>query len=146
MKLAIASDHAGFDYKSELIPWLKSKGFEVKDFGCFAGESVDYPDFAFAAAKTVGKGKNDYGILICGTGIGVSITANKVDGIRAANCCSAKMAELARRHNDANILTFGARLIELDLAKEIILTFLNTNFEAGRHKIRVDKIHSLTGK
>ncbi len=146
MKIAIGSDHAGFELKTEMIHFLKQSGYEVVDFGCKSSESCDYPDFAFPLAKDVSAGKYDFGILICGSGIGMSIVANKVAGIRAANCCTVEMARLARKHNDANVLTFGARLLPPELAKEIITAFLNETFEGGRHQRRINKIHSLTGK
>ncbi|TAL67131.1 MAG: ribose 5-phosphate isomerase B [Bacteroidetes bacterium] len=146
MKLAIAADHAGFDYKKELIEWLKSHGHNVIDFGTDSDASCDYPDYAYPATEAVLNNIVRYAILICGTGIGVSITANKMKGIRAADCVTVEMARLARLHNNANVLTFGARLISLELAKEIITTFLNTEFEGGRHKSRVEKIHLLTGR
>jgi len=144
MKIALASDHAGFSLKQKLAGWLNEMKYEVIDFGCRSEESVDYPDYAFKAANAVIDQKLDFGIILCGTGIGVNITANKVKGIRAANCCSVQMAELARKHNNANVLNLGARLIDFDLAKEIISTFLNTEFEGNRHQTRIDKIHSLT--
>lgn len=146
MKIAIGSDHAGFDLKADIIDFLKKSDFEVVDFGCQSADSCDYPDFAFPLAIDVSKGKFDFGILICGSGIGMSIVANKVSGIRAANCCTVEMARLARKHNDANILTFGARLLSPDVAKEIVIAFLDETFEGGRHQRRVNKIHSLTGK
>lgn len=145
MKIAIASDHAGFNYKKELSAFLKELGHQVLDFGTFSDESVDYPDYAFPAAEAVAGGIADFGILICGTGIGMSITANKIVGIRAANCTSEEMAEMARRHNNSNVLTLGARITDIDLAKRIVKTFLDTEFEGGRHMIRIEKIHSITG-
>ena len=146
MKISIASDHAGYDYKSNIIIWLKENGYDFIDFGTYSTDSCDYPDFAKAAAEAVSKGECEYGIIICGTGVGVAITANKVDGIRAANCCSTEMARLAREHNNANIITLGARLIDLYLSKKIIETFLTTEFSGGRHAQRVKKIHTLTGR
>ena len=146
MKLAIASDHAGFAYKNELLEWLKSQGHNIMDFGTDSDKSCDYPDYAYPAAEAVLSNIVKYAILICGTGIGVSITANKLKGIRAADCVNVEMARLSRSHNNANVLTFGSRLISIELAKEIITTFLNTEFEGGRHKNRVEKIHLLTGR
>ncbi|MGB9771590.1 MAG: ribose 5-phosphate isomerase B [Candidatus Kapaibacteriota bacterium] len=146
MRVAIGSDHAGFDYKERLRDFLEAIGYEVIDFGCSSSESCDYPDFAVPLARSVASRENDYGILICGSGIGMSIVANKIAGVRAANCCTVEMAKLARRHNDANLLTFGARLIPFELAKEITIAFLNENFEGGRHSRRVEKIHTLTGR
>jgi ribose 5-phosphate isomerase B len=145
MKIAVASDHAGFNYKKELSAYLKELGHQVLDFGTFSEESVDYPDYAFPAAEAVAGGIADFGILICGTGIGMAITANKIVGIRAANCTSTEMAEMARRHNNANVLTLGARITDIEIAKKIIKVFLDTEFEGGRHMIRIEKIHSITG-
>jgi ribose 5-phosphate isomerase B len=145
MKIAIASDHAGFEYKERLKNLLSKLGFEYKDFGCFTSDSSDYPDFAYPAAKAVGNGEFERGILICGTGVGMAIVANKVKNVRAANCCSVKEARLSRQHNNANILTFGARLIPWELAEKIVREWLSTEFEGGRHERRVEKIHKLTG-
>lgn len=145
MKIVIGSDHAGFELKEELKKFLSTLCSEVIDFGCTSSDSCDYPDFAIPLAKSVSGGEFDFGILICGTGIGMSIAANKVKGIRAANCCSIQMAQLARQHNDANILTLGARLISYELAKEIVSTFLGENFQGGRHVLRIQKIHNSTG-
>lgn len=145
MKIAIGSDHAGFELKEELKKFLSTFCNEVIDFGCTSSDSCDYPDFAVPLAKSVSGGEFDFGILICGTGIGMSIAANKVKGIRAANCCSVQMAQLARQHNDANILTLGARLISYELAKEIVSTFLAENFQGRRHIPRIQKIHNSTG-
>lgn len=145
MKIAVGSDHAGFDYKKELAGWLNNEGHQVLDFGTYSNESVDYPDFAFPAAESVAAGVSDFGVLVCGSGIGVSITANKVTGIRAANCCTEEMAELARQHNNANVVTVGSRLVSIELAKKIVERFLSTDFDGGRHMIRVEKIHSISG-
>jgi ribose 5-phosphate isomerase B len=145
MKVAIASDHAGFELKKELIAWLKSLDYQILDFGAFSSDSVDYPDYAYPASESVAAGIADFGVLICGTGVGMSITANKVTGIRAANCTREDMALLSRQHNNANVLTLGSRLTDLETAKKITLTFLEGEFEGGRHKIRIEKIHSLTG-
>lgn len=146
MTIALASDHAGFQYKEKTKAFLDSLNLHYKDFGTQSPDSVDYPDFAFAAAEAVSKGECEYGILICGTGIGVSIVANKVKGVRAAACESVSAVGLARRHNNANVLCIGERLVTWDVAEEMIKTFLNTTFEAGRHTRRVEKIHSLTGR
>ena len=145
MKIAFGADHAGFNLKKDLIEWVKEMEHQVLDFGTYSDESVDYPDYAFPAAEAVAAGIADYGIIVCGSGIGVSITANKVQGIRAANCFSAEMADTARQHNNANVLTLGARLVSLELAKEIVTAFLEGEFQGGRHMIRVEKIHFLTG-
>ena len=145
MKIAFGADHAGFSLKKDLIDWVKESDHQVLDFGTYSEESVDYPDYAFPAAEAVAAGIADYGIIICGSGVGVSITANKVQGIRAANCFSAEMADTARQHNNANVLTLGARLVSLELAKEIVTAFIEGEFQGGRHMIRVEKIHFLTG-
>ncbi|MCF7796308.1 MAG: ribose 5-phosphate isomerase B [Lentisphaeria bacterium] len=145
MNLAIGSDHAGFEAKQELIPFLTNEGHTVIDLGCNSADSVDYPDFAVMVAKSVQSGESDLGILICGTGIGMSITANKVLGIRAALCTSIAHAELSRQHNNANILCLGARLQSAQEQMDITLAFLNAEFEGQRHARRVDKIHDLTG-
>ncbi len=144
--IAIASDHAGFSYKERAKQFLSSLSVEYKDFGTASAESVDYPDFAHAAASAVSSGECELGIIICGSGIGVSIVANKHKGVRAAACESVTAAGLSRRHNNANILCFGERLVGWGVAEEMIAAFLNTNFEAGRHTRRVEKIHSLTGR
>ena len=145
MKIAIACDHAGFELKVQLFDWLKSQNHEIKDFGTNSSESCDYPDFAYLASLAVANGECDFGIIICGSGIGMSMVCNKVHGIRAANCCSEEMAFLTRKHNDANVLNLGARLIDFELAKRITAIFLNTDFDGGRHAVRVEKIHKLTG-
>ncbi len=144
MVLAFGSDHAGFPLKLHLIEFAKKLGYDVLDFGCDSAESCDYPDYAFLVARALNESKADFGILICGSGIGMSIAANKIKGIRAANCCSVEMAKLARLHNDANVLALGARLIPSDLAEKILLEFLNTSFEGGRHIRRIEKIHNAT--
>jgi ribose 5-phosphate isomerase B len=140
MKIAIGGDHAGFQYKQELIQFLKAKGFEVKDFGPFSSDSVDYPDFAHPLSKAVEEKQFDFGVLICGSGNGVNITANKHKGIRAALCWNKEIAQLARQHNDANVISLPARFISLEDAKELTEAFLTTAFEGGRHKNRVEKI------
>lgn len=140
MKIAIGCDHAGYIYKNEIISWLSSLGHIIEDFGTFSPESCDYPIFAFKVARNLSEGKSEIGILICGTGIGMSIAANKVRGIRAAACWNIDSARLAREHNNANILTFGARLISLETSKDIVKTFINSKFQQGRHLIRVKLI------
>jgi ribose 5-phosphate isomerase B len=140
MKIAIGGDHAGFDYKQEIISMLTLAGHEVKDFGPFSDASVDYPDFAHPLATSVEGGENELGILICGSGNGVALTANKHQGIRAALCWLDELGALARQHNNANVLCLPARFISLDLAKQITNTFITTPFEGGRHENRVNKI------
>lgn len=139
-KIAIGGDHAGYEYKSKLITWLESKGHTVKDFGTYSADSVDYPDFAHPVASAVEKKEYDRGVLVCGSANGVAITANKHQGIRAAICWETELAELARLHNDANILCIPSRFVEYDLVERMTEVFLSTPFEGGRHKKRVDKM------
>jgi ribose 5-phosphate isomerase B len=139
-KIAIGADHAGFELKEKVREWLTRSGFESKDFGTYSGESADYPDFAHPVASAVEKKEFDLGILICGSGNGVAITANKHQGIRAAICWNEELASLARQHNDANVLCLPARYISSDLAMKIVDKFLNSSFEGGRHLRRVNKI------
>lgn len=140
MKIAIGSDHAGFELKQKLIPYLQSKGYEVKDFGCYSEERADYPDFAHPVANAVENKEVDFGLLMCGTGNGINMAANKHKGIRAALCWKPEIAELARLHNDANILTLPARCITEEEAKKCVDVFYTTAFEGGRHTDRVKKI------
>ena len=140
MKLSLGSDHGGFAYKEAIKQHLLSLGHEVIDCGCFNTDSVDYPEFGIAAAELVRDGKVDRGIVICTTGIGISISANKVRGIRCALCGDLKSAEMTRRHNDANMLAMGAGIIPLSLALEITDVWLNTEFEGGRHARRIGLI------
>lgn len=140
MKIAIGGDHAGFQYKKEVVQALKDQGHEVKDFGPNSEDSVDYPDFAHPVSKGVDEKTFDFGILICGSGNGVAITANKYKGVRAALCWGKELAQLARQHNDANVLCLPARFISVEDAKDFVQLFLSTPFEGGRHKTRVEKI------
>ena len=140
MKIAIGCDHAAFDEKNNLITYLENKNFLVKDFGCFSNDSVDYPDYARLVAKEIQKNNYDFGILICGSGIGISIAANRHKGIRAALCTSKFHAEMSRKHNDANIIALGARITPIDEMFSIISKFLDTEFEGGRHQNRIEKI------
>lgn len=140
MKIAIASDHAGFDTKQVLIPYLEKKGFVISDFGPNSSESMDYPDTAHPAALAVEKGEFDLGIVLCGSGNGINMTANKHQGIRSALCWQAEIAVLAREHNNANVCAIPARYVSVNEAKEIVDAFLNTDFEGGRHQRRIDKI------
>lgn len=137
MKIAIGSDHGGYKLKEEIKKYLK---VSYKDFGCDSEESCDYPDYGFPVSKAVAKGEYDRGILVCKTGIGMSIVANKVKGIRAALCHTPEIAKKSREHNDANILVLAAELVDLAIAKKIIDIWLNTEFSGGRHKRRIDKI------
>lgn len=138
-KIAIACDHAGFDYK-EIIKKHLETHYEVKDFGTFSKDSVDYPDFVHPSANAVESGECDFGILICGSGQGVAITANKHQQIRCALCWMPELAELARKHNNANMIALPARFIASELALDIVDKFLGTDFEGGRHENRVAKI------
>lgn len=138
--LAIGSDHGGFLLKERIKKYLDELGVDFTDFGTFSGESVDYPDFAEKVAVAVSKGQCDKGILCCGTGIGVSITANKIPGIRAAVCGDTFSARASRQHNDANILALGERVIGQGLALDIVKTWLESEFEGGRHEKRLQKI------
>ena len=138
MKIAIGADHAGFEYKQALAEAVSSA--EVKDFGTYSADSVDYPDFAHPVASAVESGEFDFGILVCGSANGVAITANKHQGIRAAICWNTELAELARKHNNANIVCIPARFISIEEAKSIVSAFLTTNFEGGRHANRVNKM------
>ncbi|HAL82971.1 MAG TPA: ribose 5-phosphate isomerase B [Mucilaginibacter sp.] len=138
LKIAIGSDHAGFEYKQAIAEFLSA--YEVKDFGTYSPASVDYPDFAHPVALAVESGSSDFGILICGSGNGVAMTANKHQGIRAAICWNEELAALARSHNDANIVCIPARFISIEEAKNIVELFLSTEFEGGRHANRVNKM------
>lgn len=140
LKIAIASDHGGFELKKEIIRFLEQKNIPYKDFGTFSTDSVDYPDVAIPCAEAVARGEFTRGIIICGTGIGVCIAANKVKGIRAALCHDTFSARMSRMHNDANVLTMGGRVIGPGLATAIVEEWLKSDFEGGRHKRRIDKI------
>ncbi len=140
MKIAIASDHGGFELKQHIMALLSQLGHEYHDFGCYDTGSMDYPDVAFPAAEAVARGEYERGILICGTGIGVSICANKVKGVRCALCGDVLSAELTRQHNDSNMLAMGGRIIGVETAKAIVRTWLGTEFLGGRHERRVAKI------
>lgn len=144
MMIYLGADHAGFEYKEQIKQLLRSMDLDFQDVGTESNESTDYPDYAHRVAQAVSSGKAEYGILVCGTGIGMSIVANKHEGVRASNVESVNAAKMAREHNNANILAIGARLTPWETAREIIRTFLSTKFEGGRHQRRVDKIHTLT--
>lgn len=146
MKIALGSDHGGFHLKQVVKQHLDELNIEYKDFGCLSCESVDYPDFALPVAEAVARGEFDRGILICGTGIGVSIVANKVPGIRAAACSDTFCARMSRMHNDANVLTMGERVTGPGLALDIVDAFLKGEFQGGRHSIRVGKIKKIEEK
>lgn len=140
MIIPIGADHAGFNLKQFLINYLEEKGHEVKDHGCFSEDSIDYPDFGHPVAEMVENNPGMLGILICGSGNGINMTANKHQGIRSALCWKKEIAELARQHNDANIIALPARFVTKEEAVEMVEAFLNTPFEGGRHQKRVDKI------
>lgn len=144
MKIAVACDHGAYEYKEIVKKMLREMGHEVEDFGTNSTESVDYPDYAGPAAQSVADGKNERGIVICGTGIGVSITANKIKGIRCALCSDPVSAKLTREHNDSNVLAMGQRIIGEELMKEIVRVWINTEFSHDeRHQRRIDKLMKL---
>ncbi|MBS5939506.1 ribose 5-phosphate isomerase B [Clostridium sartagoforme] len=146
MKIAVGSDHGGVELKEEIKKFLNREGYEFKDFGTNSTESCDYPDYALPVAEAVAAKEYDLGILICGTGIGIGIAANKVPGIRAALCSDTFSAHATREHNNANILTLGQRVVGPGLAIDIVKTFLNTEFEGERHQKRIDKIAEIEKK
>ncbi len=144
--ILIASDHGGFALKERLLSFLKKKGLRVKDLGPFTDERCDYPEFAYALALKISRGEAEKGILICKSGIGNSIVANKLPGVRAALSFNVKIAKLSRMHNDSNVLVFGSLFVNADLAKKITTAWLNTKFEGGRHKRRLDQIKKIERK
>ncbi|HCW54306.1 MAG TPA: ribose 5-phosphate isomerase B [Clostridium sp.] len=146
MKIAIGCDHGGFELKNEIIKYLESEKYEVKDFGTYSTDSCDYPDIALPVAEAVAAKEFDFGILICGTGIGIGIAANKVPGIRAALCSDTFSAHATREHNNANILTMGQRVVGPGLAIDIVKTFLTSEFQGERHQKRIDKITAIEKK
>jgi ribose 5-phosphate isomerase B len=143
MRVIIGSDHGGYRLKEEIKQWLQEKGIAFEDVGCDCPDSVDYPDYAQPVAERVAKGEFDRGILVCGTGIGMSIAANKVKGVRCAVVSDTFSARMSREHNDANVLAIGERVVGPGLAREIVEVFLETEFAGGRHQRRVDKIGAL---
>lgn len=145
MRIYLGADHAGYKYKEMLMDSLHEHGHDPVDLGTFSEVSVDYPDFAREVAEKVYENKGSYGILICGSGTGMAMAANKHVGIRAAACSTEWLAEYARKHNDANVLCLGARVVAPEMATEIVKVFLSTAFEGGRHEARVAKINSLDG-
>lgn len=147
MKIAVGADHAGWEVKEYLIKFLKQEGHEVQDMGTFNNKvSVDYPDYAYKVASFVSQGLAERGILICGSGVGVAITANKVKGVRAALANNVELARLSRAHNNSNVLALGARLTDLNTIIKIVKIWLTTDFEAGRHQQRLNKISDLEGR
>ncbi len=143
MRIAIGSDHVGFDLKQHIGVYLKSKGYEVLDYGIHGTERVDYPVYGEKVGMAVASGECALGVLICGTGIGISMAANKIHGIRAAVCSEPYSAALTRQHNDANIIAFGARVVASGMAEMIVDNFLNASFEGGRHQARVDMLSDI---
>ncbi|NLK36170.1 MAG: ribose 5-phosphate isomerase B [Gracilibacteraceae bacterium] len=146
MKIAVGSDHGGFLLKDVIMKYLKEKNIDFTDFGCFSKDSVDYPDIGQAVGEAVAAGEYDKGIICCGTGIGISISANKVPGVRAALCGDCFSAKASREHNDANVLALGERVIGAELAKMIVDTWLSSEFQGGRHGRRVEKIAKIEEK
>lgn len=140
MKISLASDHGGYRLKTQVYDYLRESGYDVTDMGTYDTDSCDYPDFARPAAEAVASGKCERGIVICTTGIGVSIVANKVKGVRCALCLNPDMAHMTRAHNNANMIAMGQKYVDFDTAKRIVDEFLTTEFEGGRHAVRVDKI------
>jgi len=143
MKIILGNDHAGFALKKAIVEFLKEQHIAVDDAGSYSDEPVDYPDIGYPVAKSVADGRYDYGILLCGSGIGMSVVANKVPGIRAALCMTPEQGELSKTHNNANIIVLAARLIDEQTAIEIVRRWLNSNFEGGRHSRRIQKIHTM---
>lgn len=143
MKMAIACDHSALDLKEEVKTLLATRGIEVEDFGTYTTDSCHYPIYGARAAQAVADGRCDLGIVICGTGIGISMAANKVKGIRCALCSDTFSAKMTRIHNDSNMLALGARVIGVELAKEIVNAWLDAEFEGGRHQVRIDMITAL---
>ncbi len=140
LKIAIGSDHAGYPLKSKIVDWLKENGTAFKDFGTNSEDSVDYPDFAHVVAQSVEEGSFDCGILVCGSGIGVDMAANKHKGIRSALCWNKEVGKLAKQHNNANVICLPGRFIDLNTAKDILNAYFEAEFEGGRHQDRVNKI------
>lgn len=140
MKISIGADHAGFSVKEKIREYLESKGYTTFDKGTYSEESVDYPEFGHAVGNSVQSGESTKGIVVCGSGIGISMAANKVEGIRAALCTTPQHAQMSRLHNDANVLAIGARMTDYNVIIEIVDTWLNSEFEGGRHSRRVNKI------
>lgn len=145
MKIAIGCDHGGYLLKQDLLIWLEENDIDYEDFGCYSTESVDYPAYGEKVARAVASGACDKGIVLCTTGIGISIAANKVKGIRCAHCADPLSAEMTRRHNDANVLALGAGMIGPNLARRMVDVFLHTEFEGGRHARRVAQLDAIEG-
>lgn len=143
MRIAVGADHAGWSLKEPLVAFLIERGWDVEDFGTFGEESVDYPDYALKVSEAVARGDVDRGLLLCGSGQGMCMAANKVGGVRAALAHDVVSARLAREHNDANVLTMGGRFVAEPLAEEVLITFLSTEFLGGRHNRRVEKMQAI---
>lgn len=143
MKIVIGNDHAAPEMKKEIVAYLEELGHEVVNFGVDTTQSCNYPQIGEKVGRAVASGEYDCGILICGTGVGISIAANKVKGVRAAVCSDTTTARLVKQHNNANILAFGARIVGIEAAKDIVKTYLETEFEGGRHQTRIDMIHAI---
>jgi len=146
MKIVVGSDHAGYRLKQEVVSWLKELGHEAADMGTMSSESVDYPDFALKVCESVTGAQADLGILVCGTGLGMAITANKVSGIRAVTCGDVFSARCSREHNDANVLCLGERVVGPGVARDVVEAWLGATFAGGRHQRRVDKISDIERK
>lgn len=145
-RISVGADHAGLRYKNRIRELLEQRGYQVRDHGTHSDESVDYPDYGVAVGRDIAEGDADLGVVVCGSGIGISISANKVGGVRAANCLTAEMARLARQHNDANVLAIGERLVAEEELEAILEAFLETEASPeDRHRRRVERIHTLTG-
>jgi len=143
MRVALASDHAGYELKTAVVEFLKTRSIAYEDFGCGPGEAVDYPDYGAKAARSIVEGTCDRGILVCGTGLGMALTANKFKGLRATPCSSEYAAEMCRKHNDSNCLTLGGRTQSTEQALAYVRIWLETPFEGGRHAVRVGKIRAI---
>ena len=147
IKIAVACDHGGYALKEKIKIWLEETGYEIRDFGCYSSESVDYPDFILPAAQALADGEADKGVFVCTTGIGVSICANKVKGVRCALCADSMTARMTREHNDTNALAMGAGVVGENLAREILFTWLGTPFSGvARHQRRIDKISAFESR
>lgn len=146
MKIAIGNDHAATAMKFEIMEYLKSLGYEVVNMGTDTNESCNYPEIGEKVGRAVVAGEADCGVLICGTGVGISIAANKVNGVRAAVCSDCATARLVKQHNNANVIAFGARIVGNELAKDIVKAYLDAEFEGGRHQTRIDMIHEIEGR
>ncbi len=146
MKIAIGNDHAALEMKREIMAYLQELGYEVINYGTDTSDSCNYPDYGEKVGRAVVDGEADCGVLICGTGVGISIAANKIPGVRAAVCSDTTTARLVKEHNNANIIAFGARIVGIEVAKDIVKTYLEAEFQGGRHQTRIDMIHAIEQK